>query len=153
MSWINLLIENGGLTAILMLLAVMYLERRITGVSDKLRGEIVQQSDKLRDEIALQRNETAQQLDKMRDEIALQRDETTQQLDKLRDETAQQLDKMRDETAQHLSRLRDKMDNDHRELQHSISAVKDSVAELTGRVARLEGLIRLPAAEPVAPAQ
>ena len=124
MSWINLLIENGGLTAILMLLAVLYLERRITGVSDKLRGEIAQQSDKLRDEIA-------QQLDKLRDEIAQQRDETTQQL----------------------SRLRDKMDNDHRELQHSISTVKDSVAELTQRVARLEGIIRLPAAEPVAPAQ
>ena len=106
MHWINLLIENGGLTAILMLLAVMYLERRITGVSDKLRDEIAQQSDKLR-------NETAQQL----------------------------------------SKLRDKMDNDHRELQHSISAVKDSVVELTGRVARLEGLIRLPAAEPVAPVQ
>ena len=102
MSWINLLIENGGLTAILMLLAVMYLERRITGVSDKLR-----------------------------DQITLQRNETTQQL----------------------SKLRDKMDNDHRELQHSISAVKDSVAELTQRVARLEGIIRLPAAEPVAPAQ
>ena len=138
MSWINLLIENGGLTAILMLLAVMYLERRITGVSDRLR-----------DQIAQQRNETAQQLDKMRDEIAQQRNETAQQLDEMRDEIVQQ----RNETTQQLSKLRDKMDNDHRELQHSISTVKDSVAELTQRVARLEGIIRLPAAEPVAPAQ
>ena len=131
MSWINLLIENGGLTAIFMLLAVLYLERRITGVSDKLRDQITQQRD-----------ETAQQLDRLRDQMTQQRNETTQQLGKLRDETAQQL-----------GNLRDKMDHDHRELQHSISTVKDSVAELTQRVARLEGIIRLPAAEPVAPAQ
>ena len=65
MSWINLLIENGGLTAIFILLAVLYLERRITSVSDKLRDKMDSDHRELKHSIAEVRDSVAEVKDSL----------------------------------------------------------------------------------------